>query len=53
MTRVGSQRHRNKKEEIVRQVGHVPELYKDARSEKQKKYKTAVGLTPGGSINCK
>jgi hypothetical protein len=53
MNRVGSQRHRNKKEKIVREVGHLPELYEDARSEKHKQYKTAVGLTPGGSINCK
>ena len=25
-------------EEIVRQVGHLPELYEDARSEKKSKY---------------
>jgi len=25
--------------QIVRHVGHVPELYEDARSEKYKKYK--------------
>ena len=35
MTRVGSQCHR-KKEEIVRQVGHLPELYEDAPTEKYK-----------------
>jgi hypothetical protein len=29
-------------EEIVRQVGHLPELYKDAQSEKYKKKKNFV-----------
>jgi len=33
-------------EEIVRQVGHPPELYKDARSENyKKKYSTWIGIT--------
>jgi hypothetical protein len=38
-------------EETVRQVGHLPELYEDARSEKHKIYLKLLFLSVKGSVN--